>query len=578
MRPWRPAIIAFFFSAALAAGVPLPPRDPAAPSGSALARQLLELTLADRESEILRQIERGNVPAFWRQFSPVTVRALIDGRERALKFFAAPDYVAVGGDDDFFLAPLSPSTAQALADHLDCLLPTPRMVDAIFVAATEQLEPTPIPPSPAMTRMSVFAEHNERIRLQRLRMRGEKEALNPALAAGHKKDVVITPRLAGAPGKVAIYGWHQPGGKPIQPLYLGHTEAWVDYSHGIRLVQNAALLDGQPTTLAGILADPALASLLSDEGPIPNPRYPARRPAANHFGERSAELYFEPGVRIHLNSPAATDSTKPTRLVLYALPNGNSIEETIGHRPRPGDSPRVDIQHIGAQTRWLRRKLSDANLIIAYLECSGQSWPAWRRKNDPDHSRVAGMVDQLRQRFASPSLKIVLTGHSGGGSFTFGYLNAAADLPADIERIAFLDSNYGYDRGQGHAEKLARWLVHPSAPFLCVLAYHDSVALLNGQTFVSAAGGTWGRSRAMIEDLQSEIDFGSREDDHWERHFALGGRVQFFLKKNPEKAILHTVQVERNGFIHALLSGTPLENDGYVYFGPRAYDELVAPE
>jgi hypothetical protein len=54
--------------------------------------------------------------------------------------------------------------------------------------------------------------------------------------------------------------------------------------------------------------------------------------------------------------------------------------------------------------------------------------------------------------------------------------------------------------------------------------------------------------------------------------------VKFFLKENPAKEILHTRQVELNGFIHALLTGTPRENQGYAYLGPRVYDDLIAPD
>jgi hypothetical protein len=38
------------------------------------------------------------------------------------------------------------------------------------------------------------------------------------------------------------------------------------------------------------------------------------------------------------------------------------------------------------------------------------------------------------------------------------------------------------------------------------------------------------------------------------------------------------VQVERNGFIHALLAGTPFEQTGYVYLGERAYGALISAE
>ena len=56
-------------------------------------------------------------------------------------------------------------------------------------------------------------------------------------------------------------------------------------------------------------------------------------------------------------------------------------------------------------------------------------------------------------------------------------------------------------------------------------------------------------------------------------HLIITGSVN----KNPEKKILHTVQVERNGFIHAMLTGTPYENAGYEYFGERAYLKWIEP-
>ena len=111
---------------------------------------------------------------------------------------------------------------------------------------------------------------------------------------------------------------------------------------------------------------------------------------------------------------------------------------------------------------------------------------------------------------------------------------------------------------------------------LCVLAYNDSVALLNGKPFVSESGGAWGRSRAMREDLAKKFEFTTEADAGFQRHTALGGRVKFLLKENPTRAVLHTRQVELNGFIHAMLTGTEWESEGYTYFGPRVYDEWIA--
>ena len=172
----------------------------------------------------------------------------------------------------------------------------------------------------------------------------------------------------------------------------------------------------------------------------------------------------------------------------------------------------------------------------------------------------------------------MLTGHSGGGSFTFGYLNELNAIPDDIVRIAFLDSNYAYDPALGHQDKLIKWLKARGDHFLCVLAYNDAVALLNGKPFVSAAGGTWGKSHQMQSNLAEVFQFDSKTDPEFQRFTSLNGRIQFTLKENPERKIYHTVQVERNGFIHAMLSGTPNEAKGYDYFGERAYTKwILAP-
>ncbi len=541
--------------------IDLPARAAAASGGRAFAERIAALDREAREAAVRAEIERGNVPAWWRRFVEVKL-----GDATIL---VAPDYLAVGSDEDYFLVPLSPGAAQGIADRLGCVLPTRRMVEAIHRAAPLQLEPAPIPPSAAMTTVKVFAEHNAMVRAQRLAA----GAAHPpgTLVAGHKKDIVITPRLAAAPGKVAIYGWHRSDGSAIQPLYLGHTDAWVDYSHGVRLVRRAMTVNGKSATVPEVLADPARAALLSDEGPVAEQRYRVVRTTAT---ETTEELRFEPGVRVVLNAPARIDPAQAVRLVLFAAPAGNSIEHTIGRRTQPGDDWHFDIQHVGAQTRWLRERGGEPNLVVAYLQADERSFVLWRRKHADHPARIVAIVDALRARFAAP--KIVLTGHSAGGGFTFGFLDGVEHIPDDIERIAFLDSNYAYDATKGHAAKLAGWLRESDTHRLVVLAYEDHVALLNGKTFVSANGGTWGRSHAMLGDLAREFPFG-RDDvgAGLQRHRALGGRVEFLLKENPEKAVLHTRQVELNGFIHALLAGTERAGKDYDYLGPRAYAEWI---
>ncbi|NDD37454.1 MAG: hypothetical protein EB082_03420 [Verrucomicrobia bacterium] len=296
-----------------------------------------------------------------------------------------------------------------------------------------------------------------------------------------------------------------------------------------------------------------------------------------HFGELVMDFKLEPGVRVHVNAPARTAlaARKPTHLILYALPNGNTVEQTVGKRLAPGDDWHFNLQHIGAQTRWLREHETNATVVVAYFEAAGLSWPAWKRTNGV--AKIPGYVERVAALFPNQKLTLTLNGHSGGGSFIFGFMDAHERIPASVERIAFLDSNYGYDDAKRHADKLLAWLNASPRNHLCMLAYHDSNALLNGKTFVSEEGGTWGRSHAMLAHFKRGLTFESATKDGLQTHSALVGRVKFLLKENPERKILHTVQVERNGFIHSMLTGTPAESRGYEYLGERAYEGLIQP-
>lgn len=570
----------------------LPPRAPNALSGSEFARRVAMLDLGERDREVYAQVMAGNVPDFLRRLCPVPARSVVEGRINSGTYYVTPDYLAVGSDDDYFLAPISPYTAQRIAEALHCTLPTPKMVNQIFFAAEVKLAPAPIPPSAAMTTVPVFRQHNDLVRAQR----AEQLSAHPlgALVAGHKKDVVLTARLAANPGKVAIYGWHRTNGLPIQPLYLKHSAAWVDYSQCVRLVQQKMVANETARTVAEVLADPALAGLLSDEGPLAAVRYPTNAPLALQtltnqasvnrlmtnaaFDERLTSFTFNPEVKVRVNLPgeAAFAAAGKVLLIFYALPNGNSTDQTAGRIPRPGDDWRFDIQHIDAQTRFLRDLIKDRAVVVVYLEAAGKSWPAWRKAHGD--RQIPEIVATVKKLFPGRAVEVVLNGHSGGGSFIFGYLNAVDRIPDDVVRIAFLDSNYAYSRAQGHLDKLVKWLSSPRQPSLCVLAYNDAAALLNGTNFVSAAGGTWGKSHAMLRDLAGTFQFTSQTNAGLRKHWALDGRVQFLLKENPERKILHTVQVERNGFIHSLVSGTTNEGRGYEYFGPRAYTRWIRPE
>jgi len=146
-------------------------------------------------------------------------------------------------------------------------------------------------------------------------------------------------------------------------------------------------------------------------------------------------------------------------------------------------------------------------------------------------------------------------------------------IPAKIKRISFLDSDYGYD--SSYYPKFKDWLVNVKGSVLNVFAYNDSVALLNGKPFVSATGGTWYRSKLFLDHLRNDFSFEKAEDDSLIIYKSVNGNIQFFFKTNPDRKIFHTVQVELNGFIHSILSGTAHDSKDYIYYSGRAYTDLI---
>jgi len=248
----------------------LPPR----PAGAVTGSQFLEETKArgrpEREEAIFTEIATGNIPTFLRKFRRVALLAVGgDQAEHNAIALITPDYMAIGSDDDFLRIPMSSLTAQRIADLCDCLLPTRRLVDAIYTQASLTLRPQPLRAGPLMMSNAYFSTHHQLIEQQRAgRALGQ-------LTVGHKKDVVISNRLRTRPGRVAIYGWHLAPRKPIQPLSTVHENTYADYSHGLRLVRAAVIVDGAPASAPEILRDSSLCGLLSDEGAITNHRVPS---------------------------------------------------------------------------------------------------------------------------------------------------------------------------------------------------------------------------------------------------------------------------------------------------------------
>ena len=245
----------------------IPPRPATAPGGRAFATKVAAFGAGQRDEAVRRELLAGNLPRFLRNVLPTTLALrLPGGREVGLTLCLLSDYLSVGSDDDFLRVPMGLGSALAVAAQFGFTLPTRRMVDLIYRHAAVRLAPQPMPAGDAMRSTDYVVRHQALVAQQAAAL----GAPAGALVAGHKKDLVLSARLRDQPGRVAIYGWHRSDTAPIQPLSTVHGARYADYSHGVRLVGRTVWLDGVPTSIFALLADPRLAPLLSDEGPLPD--------------------------------------------------------------------------------------------------------------------------------------------------------------------------------------------------------------------------------------------------------------------------------------------------------------------
>ncbi|HMR92261.1 MAG TPA: hypothetical protein PKC69_08095 [Chitinophagaceae bacterium] len=227
--------------------------------GSAFYSRSAAYTWQQRDSAVLEAFYQGNMPAFLKKFVPVHTAITDSATGRAIKatYYVSPDYFSIGTNDDWARVCITPMAAQKIADSLHCFLPTPKMVDDIYKSAGVKL--TPVPMYAYRDSTPTMWQHHLIIEGQRRQRKG--------LIAGIKKDVVLSEKVTqhSRPNRVAIYGWHKPDGVPIQPVYAGHVNWYVDYSHGIRLVYEYIKVNGKNMHYTEVLAHPVLKRLLCGE-------------------------------------------------------------------------------------------------------------------------------------------------------------------------------------------------------------------------------------------------------------------------------------------------------------------------
>jgi len=272
-------------------------------------------TTADVDRVARRYLKNGDVPSyiatsFWSYLK-------IEGNGHVLELRVAPDYFALGTNDDpLRLGKTTEAFAQEVADTYNAILPSQKLLRDIEAAASPKIPYIAVQKGggadDSVAGMITASK--------KAAAAFDKYGTSPTdgkIKIGYKKSYVTRPNLDGK--YLAIYGgrWGEGGGL-VQPTSgHAHTEGYADYSHGLTLVSRKAVLDGAEVDLRDDVfgsKDPAIYSLVSDEGRF-DPVFPnAGSGSAAKFsyggsGEESGEGAGSGGGSAFIPTYSASDSS-----------------------------------------------------------------------------------------------------------------------------------------------------------------------------------------------------------------------------------------------------------------------------
>jgi hypothetical protein len=215
------------------------------------------------------------------------------------------DALAIGPFSDHVRLPLTPSSAQSIANLFGWLLPTPWLAYQMWRASPIKLAPIAMEPNKGAD-LYQYADHSALVdrAIDEKLAPGASQILTqpaavraPGAVSGIGKHVVVSNIYQ--PGKVVIFGWYRPSPpfpdvyddgtdwrrasntrQPIQPKSNAHGDFYVDYSHLIQPVWHTSIVNGQPMPTEDLYRHPTLSRLVSNESPsaLRVVRYPAAIP------------------------------------------------------------------------------------------------------------------------------------------------------------------------------------------------------------------------------------------------------------------------------------------------------------
>lgn len=244
-------------------------------TGTEFLSSVERMSVEDRERAIVAAVMAGQVPDNFRSFVPISVA----WNGHTGRFWISPSALVVGTDADQFHAPVTVGAAQKIADHYGLMLPTRKMILAKYRdPGTIRIPFHAYLPSQGHRDLSTWRDSSAVIESRRGGRLGPTE--------GDHKVYILTAARRGREDRISIYGAFNSAGAPIQKGDgLPHGLGQLDYSQQPEFVLPMGEVDGAPKPLSEALADPALASLFSDDGdpgsnhviPVDLQRYPAAR-------------------------------------------------------------------------------------------------------------------------------------------------------------------------------------------------------------------------------------------------------------------------------------------------------------
>lgn len=222
-----------------------------------------------RDEAILKYIQDGNYEVSW-----ATITHTHEGH--SAEFWVLSDALKIEG----VRINVSAELQQKIADLLESMLPTPMMLDLMWVHREVTLPPFPRGNVHGMSSTQAMLEHSYKIDAALSKL-GNPSGLISTLG----KSWCLDQGLVGRPGKSCNFGWHFTGksfqgisgevvrniGTPLRVIQgrgFAHDKRHTDYSQVCVLVSQYCVVDGEERNLIDILQDPVLSYLASYQGPL----------------------------------------------------------------------------------------------------------------------------------------------------------------------------------------------------------------------------------------------------------------------------------------------------------------------